>query len=584
MQTTRRASVTDTLVANASSLAPAADERMTQVQDVPRFRSAPPVFPLPIDARRSVRLEGRRYTVALGLAIALGVAVRSYHVLSQDFPLNDGGLFYAMTRDLQAAHYHLPAFTSYNEARIPFGYSPLGFYLAAALDDLTPLSLMDAFRWLPLVTSCLIVVAFAALARTLLASRAAVVASVAAFALVPRSFIWMLMGGGLTRSLGLLFALVTLRQLVRMYVTRSWRQVPLVAAAAALTVLSHLGTAPMVGFSGLLFLLAYGRNRQAVAMSVVAALGAAVLSAPWWATVLSYHGPGPFIAAGATGGSIFRSLNPMDVVETLAHFGLGTGESVLALIGMLGALGFFYAMAMGEWVIPAWWITIIVMDARQGSTFATVPIAMLAGVAVVHLLLPAMRGPLGVTLRRSAGRARWTPAAVLGLFLVFSAVTALTRSPKVVGGLPELVGLSPAERSAMSWVGRETPTSARLLVVAGTSWEIDKNSEWLPVLAQRVSVATVQGYEWRPLGEFAHKKREYIGLQGCAGWVDRCLSDWSRATGVSYTHVYLPKPATGACCRILRYSLDRDPEYRLVYDGPGAALYARRTRSALAVR
>jgi hypothetical protein len=531
-----------------------------------------------------VRLEGRTYAVALGLAIALGVAVRAYHVLSQDFPLNDGGLFFAMARDLQSAHYHLPAFTSYNEARIPYGYSPLGFYLAAAVDDLTPLTLMDAFRWLPLVASCLIVVAFAALARTLLASRAAVVASVVAFALVPRSFIWMLMGGGLTRSLGLLFALVTLRQLVRMYTTRSWRLVPSVAVAAALTVLSHLGTAPLVAFSGALFLLAYGRHRQAVLMSAVAAIGAAVLSAPWWATVLAYHGSGPFIAAGATGGSIFRALDPADVVETLAHSGLGTGESVLALIGMLGALGFFYAMTMGDWVLPAWWITIIVMDARQGSSFATVPISMLAGVAVVHLLLPAMRRPLGVTLRRNPGRARWTPAALLALFLGFSTLTALTRSPRVIGGLPDLVGLSPGEREAMAWVGRETPASARVLVVAGTPWEIDKNSEWLPVLGRRVSVATVQGYEWRPLGQFARKKREYIELQGCAWWVSACLTNWSRATGVRYTHVYLPKPVHGDCCRLLRYSLDRDPAYRLVYDGPGAALYARRLRRALAVR
>jgi hypothetical protein len=557
---------------------------MTEVHEARRPRPSPPVVALPVDDRRSVRLEGRTYAVALGLAIALGIAVRAYHVLSQDFPLNDGGLFYAMARDLQAAHYHLPAFTSYNQARIPYGYSPLGFYLAAALDDLTPLTLMDAFRWLPLVASCLIVVAFAALARTLLASRAAVVASVVAFALVPRSFIWMLMGGGLTRSLGLLFALVTLRQLVRMYTTRSWRLVPSVAVAAALTVLSHLGTAPLVVFSGALFLLAYGRHRQAVLMSAVAAIGAAVLSAPWWATVLAYHGPGPFIAAGATGGSIFRALGFPDVVDTLAHSGLGTGESVLALIGMLGALGFFYAMTMGDWVLPAWWILIIVMDARQGSSFATVPISMLAGVAIVHLLLPAMRRPLGVTLRRNPGRARWTPAALLALFLVFATFSALTRSPRVVGGLPDLVGLSPAERAAMAWVGRETPASARVLVVAGTPWEIDKNSEWLPVLARRVSVATVQGYEWRPLGQFARKKREYIDLQGCASWVSACLTEWSRATGVGYTHVYLPKPVHGDCCRMLRYSLDRDPEYRLVYDGPGAALYARRLRRALAVR
>jgi hypothetical protein len=543
-----------------------------------------PTGEYPADDRRSVRLEGRAYTIALGLAIALGVAVRAFHVLSQDFPLNDGGLFYAMARDLQAAHYHLPAFTSYNQAGIPYGYSPLGFYLAAALDDLTPLTLIQALRWIPLVATCLTMVAFAQLARTLLASRGAVVAATVAFALLPRSFIWMLMGGGLTRSLGFLFALVTMRLVIRMCTTRRWIYAAGVAVGAGLTLLSHLGTAPFLAFSSALFVLAYGRHRQALVMSLAAAAGAALLSAPWWGSVIAMHGVGPFLAAGATGGSIFRALDLNDVIDTLAHFGLGTGESVLALIGMLGALGFFYAMAMGDWVIPAWWIAIIVLDARQGSTFATVPIALLAGVAVVHLLLPAIRVPLGITLRRNPGRLRWTPVGLLTGFVVFSTLSALTRNPHVVGGLPELVPLSPGERSAMAWVARETPTTARLLVVAGTPWEIDKNSEWLPVLAHRVSVGTVQGYEWRPIGQFIHKKREYINLQGCAGWVSSCLRDWSRATGVGYTHVYLPKPPGGDCCALLRYSLDRDPAYRLVYDGPGAAIFARRLRPALAVR
>jgi hypothetical protein len=145
-----------------------------------------------------------------------------------------------------------------------------------------------------------------------------------------------------------------------------------------------------------------------------------------------------------------------------------------------------------------------------------------------------------------------------------------------MGGMSDMGSLSSQERQAMSWVARQTAAEARFLVVAGTPWEIDRNSEWLPVLANRKSVATVQGYEYRPVGEFAQKKREYIELQGCAGWVSRCLQDWSRATGVGFTHVYIPKIPDRDCCRLLRYSLERDPAYRVVYDGPGAVLFARR--------
>lgn len=551
---------------------------MTDVRRPTSPRLSPPASaPIP----EELRLGGAardRHRLALLAAIALGCFVRAWHVLGQDFPLNDGGMFYAMVRDLQAAHYHLPAFTSYNSAGIPYGYSPLGFYLAAALDDLTPLSLTDAFRWLPLVTSCLIVVAFAALARELLASRTAVVAAVTAFALIPRSFIWMVMGGGLTRSLGFLFALLTLHQLHRVYVRRDWRAVPWAGLAGGLTALSHLGTAPFLVFSGLLFWLAYGRHRTGVLGTLAAAAIAAVVSAPWWAQVLAEHGPGPFLAASATGGSVFRGLSLYEAVGTLAESGLGTGESVLALIGMLGVVGFFYSLTARDWLLPAWWIAIVLLDARQGSTFDTVPISLLAGVAVAQVLLPAMRRAWSAeappTLRRSPGRRGWRPELVLGLFVVFSTLTALLRMPNLVGGLPDLVGLSGGERAALAWVARSTPPSARILVVAGSSWEIDHNSEWLPVLGQRTSVATVQGYEWRPQGEFIAKKRDYVELQGCAWWSGDCVESWSRRTGQTFTHLYIPKRPGRECCHQLLVSLARDPAYRRVYDGPGATIFA----------
>lgn len=551
----------------------------TELQQVTRGRRSPPAIPV-LPEEQVPALHGRRYKVALLLVLMLGIGVRAYHVLSADFPLNDGGLFFAMVRDLQTAHYHLPAFTSYNNASIPYGYSPLGFYLAGLLDDLTPLTLVDVFRWLPLTVSALTLVAFASLSQALLASPTAVIASVAAFGLIPRSFIWMVMGGGLTRSLGFLFALITLRLLYALYTERRWTYVPLVALTAALTVLSHLGTAPLIAFTGALFLLAYGRHRQAVVGSVLAAIGATVLSAPWWGAVVQMHGFGPFIAASATGGSIFQRLGLHDMVGTLSHFGLGTGESVLALIGMLGSLGFFFALSMGDWLLPAWWIAIVLLDARQGSTFSTVPISLLAGVAIAQLLLPAMRRLRIPTLRRSPGRASWSPAFVLGLFLTFSTVTALIRSSSIAGGLSDMQSLSSDERAAIDWVRRETPANAKILVVAGSPWEIDRHSEWLPVLANRKSVATVQGYEYRPLGEFAQKKRQYIDLQGCAGWVSQCLQDWSKATGVTFTHVYLPKSPGRECCRLLRYSLERDPAYRMIYDGPGAVMFTRRPGTA----
>jgi hypothetical protein len=146
-----------------------------------------------------------------------------------------------------------------------------------------------------------------------------------------------------------------------------------------------------------------------------------------------------------------------------------------------------------------------------------------------------------------------------------------------------MAALTPDEREAMSWVAQQTTPDARMLVVSGTPWEIDRTSEWLPVLAHRKSVATVQGYEWRPIGEFA-RKQQYNDLQGCAAWVSQCVTDWSRSTGQWYTHVYIPKSPERNCCRLLRYSLENDRRFREIYDGPGAVVFALRRPGALADR
>ena len=92
-------------------------------------------------------------------------------VQSADFPLNDGGMFYAMVQDLQSGRLALPAVTSYNGLDIPFTSPPLAFYLLAVLQAITGTDLIELFRYVPLTISVLSIVAFYALSRTLLPTR-----------------------------------------------------------------------------------------------------------------------------------------------------------------------------------------------------------------------------------------------------------------------------------------------------------------------------------------------------------------------------------------------------------------------------
>jgi hypothetical protein len=535
----------------------------------------------PNPSRRPPRDDGddtaeraRRLLPALAaLAVVAGCAIRASYTLAAGFPLNDGGLFYAMTEDLQRNHYRLPAFTSYNHLSIPFSYPPLGFYLTGALADVTHLNLVDAYRFVPLVATCLTLPAFFLLARRLLTDPIAVAAATFAFAFLPRTFIWMLMGGGVTRSLGLLFALLALHQLHSAFTERRKLNVAGAGVFAALTALSHLETAWFLGLSAGLFFLAFGRSRFGVTASLSAASMAVLVSAPWWGTVLQQHGSEPFVASFRTGGSIFSdAATRAAVMDSLARI-TSTSEPYFPLVGALGVVGGLVWLARGRWLLPAWWLAILLLDARASSTFTMLPLGLLAGGAVAEVLLPALSGALGGGF---ADRRPTLPAAVaLALITAYAGFSAVVRTPGAAGEAAFLAPLSAEERQALQWVSKETPPDSRFLVVPDSSWETAKTMEWFPELADRVSVATVQGTEWLPDGRFDEAVQAYYEAFDCGYTTDSCLDQWQLRWGLSFTHVYIRKWDSGAgqCCGTLVDSLRMDPRYRLVYDGAGATIF-----------
>ncbi|HUX88669.1 MAG TPA: hypothetical protein VMW65_16820, partial [Chloroflexota bacterium] len=242
------------------------------------------------------------YVVGFGWVFFLAAFVRVTYIMASRFPLHDGGLFFQMIQDLQAAHYRLPLVTSYNQAGIPFAYPPLAFYVAGWLSDLMHWPLIGVLWLLPPFLSLLCLGAFVLLAQRLLPDRGLVILASLAFALAPRAYDWLIMGGGLTRAFGQLFALLFLHRLHRVYTVRRRADVVLAAAFGAATVLSHLEWTYFAAYSALVFLAILGRDRWSMAASAVIAAGSALISAPWWVTVLSRDGLAPFIAA-VTGSS-----------------------------------------------------------------------------------------------------------------------------------------------------------------------------------------------------------------------------------------------------------------------------------------
>jgi hypothetical protein len=532
-------------------------------------------------------LSARRelITVAgLGLAVSFGLLARLPHLLGADFPINDGGMFYAMVRDLQASHYVLPAHTSFNSYSIPFAYPPFPFYLAAAIDDLTPLSLTDVFRFLPLVANVLTIVVVYYLARRLLGSRT-VAPELAAiiFALLPRGYRWLIMGGGLTRSLALLFALVALYQAYLVFRERKRSHLIAAIVFAALTVLSHPEVAYYLLFSFAVLLVCYGLRRQSLIDSAIMFAAVLVVTAPWWASALAREGFAPFHSASRTGGQswdTWRAFFYWDFTEL----------SMLNWPAVLAVLGAVICVSQGRFFLPAWLVVSVVLEPRSGPTYATIPIAMLSALAISRYVLPLAQRPV-VHPTNGTGAlhptpntgwpalaARWEPAvatirsalpmASVGLLLFFFGFLSVR---EVLLPDPALTGLTRDDRAAFQWVHDKTPAGSTFAIVTGDYNPFtDKVSEWFPALTKGQSVATVQGFEWLGDDRYVHQWDNFDYLQGCQDVY--CLDSWMASSRLTAKYVYVAND----CCPDLELSLRSSRNYTLEYSGPAAAIFLRR--------
>jgi hypothetical protein len=481
--------------------------------------------------------------VAIALACLLGAYLRLWPVLTSAFPLNDGGLFYRMAQELIASGFSLPDYTSYNRADIPFAYPPLGLYLLAFTSTLTGLSLLDVQRVLPAILSIAAIPVFFSFARRLLNSPGLASVATIAFALLPRTWLWFIMGGGITRALGFLFVLLLFDRLLAAYTEHRPRDVVLAAICGAGAVSSHLENAWFGVYSAVLLFLAYGRTRRGIATTLVVGFGAAVLSSPWWISVLQRHGPAPFLHAARSGGQEEFSLDP------LRYFTF-SAEPFLPILGALGFIGVFVAAVTGRWFVPLWLIVIFFVNPRNPATPAAVPLALLVAITLCEVLVPAVNALVAAHIR----------PAVLLLAPLLGFVFLSSRS--VAGNSTLLEPLSGSDRRAMRWISSHTPLSARLLVISGRWFGQDAAAEWLPALTGRVSAATVQGTEWLPGRRFYRGWKETDSLRTCQ--TARCVRRWinDRHPDVQYLYVrqgwigrLLPELRDAADLR-LRYARD----------------------------
>lgn len=514
-------------------------------------------------------------------ALLFGVVIRFLPAVSTDFPINDGGLFYVMAEDVSRGGYALPNYTSYNAAQIPFAYPPLGIYLAALSSGIFKIPLLQLFRWLPpLITTAMIPV-FYLLARAVTGSQIKAGLASVAYAFLPHSFVWLVMGGGITRSLGYLFSLLVLYHAYLLFTRGERKRILYAALFGGMTILSHPEAALQTVLLGTMLWLFLGRTKRSTLAALGVAAGVALIVAPWLVTVISRHGLVPFQAAAKTGGYSVVFWLPLLTFDF-------TEEPFLTLISVMGVLGFILLLARREFLLPAWFVLPFLVGPRGAPADATVPLAIAAGIGLSDVILP------GIARARRVGTDErplshfwendgWRDLAalgVLGFFLVYSLITGYSYSLTLTRLVP-----SKGENAALAWVRDSTPAESRFVLITKGEALSDPLQEWFPALTERVNQGVVQGYEWMPDGQFMSRYVSFAELQACALEGIACLEAWVDKQGDGAEFIWLSRgglrlsegkvPFRGRNTP-LAVALSASPDYVLVYGSEEVKIFAHR--------
>jgi hypothetical protein len=495
-----------------------------------------------------------------------------FHLLSPwlaGFPVNDGGMFYVMMKDLQANHYIPPLYTSYNQINIPFAYPPLAFYIGAGLSDLLNISLTSILQWLPAIIHTACIPALYFLAKELTGDKFTSAIAALAFALTPHLNSWLSVGGGLTRSFGTLFLILTILFAYKLFAKNNTQAIWGTIFFGSLTVLSHTESTVFAVAIPIFIWLTKSRSLKGALQGGLVAFGVLILAGPWYGLVISRHGMETLLSALQTGGqtiwSILRLIN-IDII---------TEEPYLDLLGVFGVLGMVTLIVKKQYFIPAILVVMYLVQPRSAHTVGNIPLALAAGLFVAEVLLPAI-SKLDETNNNRGVK----------IFLVILTPYLLINSTYQDFMLSQN-HVSLGEQTAMLWAKENTPAESRFLVLTGEPEAMcESSAEWFPALAERTSISTLQGREWLLGNKFGEFIGHRAGIQGCIDEGVECLKRESTYFGADFDYIYISiKTPTNNCkavetssrtTRGLVTALENLPEYSVAYKTKDAVVFIKK--------
>ena len=496
------------------------------------------------------------------LLLLAGILSGAYFRLSipaaSDFPIGDGGLFYVMIQAIQANSYRLPEFVTYNGLSIPFSYPPLAFYLVGMVADIFGVPLIDVMRWFPAIILVITLPFVYLLANSLLRAPLKAGLAVFIFALLPRSVTWLIKGGGVTRSVGQLILILATVSLFFLFKSRERKYLAPSILLSSLVCITHPEAALHTAGFGLILWLFYGRNKEGVYHAALTAIGTFVSTSIWWLPTISHHGFSPFLNAAQTGFN-----NP---VYYITPFFLSiTDEPFLPIITLLAVIGFTAQAVKREFLFPALYVFPFLVEPRNAPNVAIISTAILAAIALTDVLLPAIAslstkpGIMNNSEFLNTGAEKFLFIYLTSIMLIGMLLFTLELREEY---------LAVKHRKAFEWIKNNTPmeNSSFLVITNRIDSLSDPVNEWFPVLTNRASLTTLQGYEWVENGGFSERILFLGQIQDCDSI--ECIETSMEENGTPYNYIYIPNSETR-----LALELRNTAGYQLVYEKDGIQIY-----------
>lgn len=510
-----------------------------------------------------------QFTNMLLMVVILGMYVRIVHVISVDFPLNDGGLFYSMIRDLGESDRILPMYTSYNQAQIPYAYPPFSFYFLHILENMLKVSLLDIMRIFPALVSCLTIPLFYHFAHKILASKTAVLFSTLAFSFLPTSFDWLIVGAGVTRAPAFVFSLLALNGAISFLREKRYQHLLVVTLGFTLVILTHPGIAWFTFYS-LCVLFGYKALSERKSFlhlgSVMVTSG--ILSSIWWLTIVQRHGWKVFVYPFQTESYSFASL--------LTPFTfLFTNEPFLGIFAFIGLLGLFISFRRKNYLITAWFIVVFLLEPRLSALYSVIPFSILVGKGFAKGILPVIQKDGSQDKADDADKIHWD--FLTTVFVVFLLLYVTTAAYLAV----QSKHLSREQIQSMKWTAKNTPLDESFIILTGTqSYGKDYASEWFPALSSRKSVTTPQGMEWLSDNQFTKMSEAHFELQKCVEENWACLNNWGQFYGKDFEHIFISMKSireNGQSVDLLLDELKKSASYSVVFENDDVIIFSEKS-------